>query len=221
MRQKCTIQEGPTCGQLDFKGAGNTRYQSEVTGKIISHAEKLRETHDRMHAKSVELISKSKYGSVDSGVLLLERSYYFILKFITYDQYTADGEDYPLAKAFEKIYSSTESLTLMFPRQIMLSQKRPRQEIRIDHLKEIGSQFEFPSDTYAYTTTTEQVYLFSKPVAIESFWLRIHQPPQAYKNQEYGTRFLILMNGDQIVSKTVVALWSDEWYLITPRRGEL
>ena len=81
---------------------------------------------------------------MDSGVLLLEKSYFFILKFFTYDQFTAEGEDYPLAKAFEKIYSSTEAITIMFPRQIMLSSQRPRQEIRLDHLKEVGSQFEFP-----------------------------------------------------------------------------
>ena len=65
------------------------------------------------------------------------------------------------------------------------------------------------------------MYLFSKPVSFESFWLRIHQPPQAYKNQEFDTRFLIVMNGEQIVSKTVVQLWSDEWYLVTPRRSEM
>ena len=47
LRQKCTLNEGPMCGQLDFKGAGNTRYQSEVTGKKIPHSEKLREVWER------------------------------------------------------------------------------------------------------------------------------------------------------------------------------
>ena len=83
--------------------------------------------------------------------MLLERQYIFILKFFTYDQYTKNGQDYPIAKAFEKIYSTTESLLVMFPNQIILSSKRPRIEKTIDHLQEIDTNYEFPSGTYAYT----------------------------------------------------------------------
>lgn len=130
-----------------------------------------------MVRKTTNLIEKAKYKAQDSGIQTLERSFWFILKFFTYDEYTANGMDYPIASAFEKIYSSTEAITIMFPNQVILSQRRPRIETRLDHLEEVGSMYEFPSDTYAYTTTTDQVYFFNKPVSIESFWLRLHQAP--------------------------------------------
>lgn len=109
----------------------------------------------------------------------------------------------------------------MFPNQVILSQVRPRKEVRIDHLEEIGSQYEFPSGTYAYTTETQQVYLFSKPVSIESFWLRLHQPPQAYKTEEYGSRLVSIYNGNTLVNSAVYQLWSDEWYLISPKSNDM
>lgn len=121
-----------------------------------------------------------------------------------------------IAPAFEKVYSTTESILIMFPKQVLLTQRRPKIEHRIDHLKEIGSQYEFPEGTYAYTTVDEQTYLFSKPVSIESFWLRLHQPGQAYKQEEVGTRYIKVYNGKKLVQHTIINLWSDEWYLLTP-----
>ena len=68
-----------------------------------------------MLRKTSNLLTKAKYQESDTGVLVLERSFWFILKFFTYDEYTASGVDYPIATAFEKIYSTTESITIMFP----------------------------------------------------------------------------------------------------------
>ena len=40
---------------------------------------------------------------------------------------------------------------MQFPNPVMLSQKRPPNEIRIDHVEEDKNQiFYMPSDTYAY-----------------------------------------------------------------------
>lgn len=45
---------------------------------------------------------------------VVERAYWFILKFFTYDNYTVE-HDYPIRKSFEKIYTTTDSLVIMFP----------------------------------------------------------------------------------------------------------
>lgn len=73
-----------------------------------------------MVRKTASLLEKSKYFKTDSGILLMERSYWFILKFFTYDEFTVN-EDYPIANAFEKIYSTTEAIVIMFPNQVLLS----------------------------------------------------------------------------------------------------
>jgi hypothetical protein len=58
---------------------------------------------------------KSKdQGRDEVGVLLLERSFWFIFKFFTYDKFTKT-EDYPLIKSFEKIYTTTESIIIAMP----------------------------------------------------------------------------------------------------------
>ena len=82
-------------------------------------------------------------------------------------------------------------------------------------MTEVKTNFEFPSNTYAYTTTTEQIYVFQKTVSIESFWLRLHQAPQAFKEDEFGTRYVKVYNDEKLVSSQIFNLWSDEWYLIT------
>jgi hypothetical protein len=128
----------------------------------------------QLMATTTSLLKKSKHWEPTADIVLQEKSFWFVLKFFTYDIYTSHGEDYIIAPAFEKIYSTTESILIMFPNQVLLSQRRPKTERRIDHLKEIGTQYEFPDGTFAYTTVDEQTYLFSKPVSIESFWLRLH-----------------------------------------------
>ena len=84
------------------------------------------------------------------GVLVVENASAFWLKFFMYDEVSAE-HDYPLAKSFSKQYTPSLTLMITLPYQVMMSTKRPPEEIRIDHLKEIDTHFGFPSDSYAYT----------------------------------------------------------------------
>ena len=72
-------------------------------------------------------------GAFVIGVHVLEQQYTFILKFFMYDEVSLQY-DYPIAKSFGKIYSPTVELIVSFPHQVMLSQKRPSHEVRIDHI---------------------------------------------------------------------------------------
>ena len=82
----------------------------------------------------------------------MQSQYTFILKFFMYDEVSKD-QDYPIARSFGKIYSPTVELVVSFPNQVMLSQKRPPHEVRIDHVSDMDDNlFYMPSDTYAYTT---------------------------------------------------------------------
>lgn len=58
--------------------------------------------------------------AADSGVQVVERAYWFILKFFSYDNVTNEY-DYPIRKSFEKVYTATENLLFMFPNQVFLS----------------------------------------------------------------------------------------------------
>ena len=73
-----------------------------------------------------------------------------------YDEVSKE-HDYPIAKSFGKIYSPTVELVVSFPRQVMLSQKRPPHEVRIDHIQEQEEVYYLPSDTYAYSTNDAYV----------------------------------------------------------------
>ena len=121
------------------------------------------------------------------GIQVLNSQYTFILKFFMYDEVSKEF-DYPIAKSFGKIYSPTVELVVSFPSQVMLSQKRPPHEVRIDHIKEEDAVFYLPSDTYAYTTQGPYMMQFDKEVQIESFWLRLHRSPKAYIERAEGTR---------------------------------
>jgi hypothetical protein len=48
----------------------------------------------------------------------------------------------------------------------------------------------------------------------------MHQPPQAFKEEEFCTRYVKVYNGERLVSHQVLNLWSDEWYLVTPGNHE-
>ena len=124
--------------------------------------------------------------------------------------------DYPIAKSFGKIYSPTVELVVSFPMQVMLSQKRPPHEVRIDHISEKDEMFYIPSDTYAYTTANPYIMQFDKDVSIESFWLRLHRSPKAYVERTEGTRLVQVYQNSQVVAETTFLLTSDEWVLIKP-----
>ena len=67
-----------------------------------------------MQKRSLELSTKSKHYHPETAIELLDKSFWFILKFFMYDEFTRDS-DYVIAPAFEKVYSSTESIIVMFP----------------------------------------------------------------------------------------------------------
>ncbi len=123
-----------------------------------------------------------------------------MLKYYTYDNLTKK-EDYPVEKAFEKIYSTTEDLLIMFPNQIILSQKPNLNEVSLSNIKEVGTQYEFPDGTYAYTTLDDQVYFFGKPVSIESFWLRLHRSNDAFRVSEVAYRTVRVFLGNILVAE--------------------
>ncbi len=103
--------------------------------------------------------------------------------------------------------------------QVMLSQKRPPKEVRIDHISEKETQYYIPSDTYAYTTQTPYVMNFDREVSIESFWLRLHRSPKAYIERSEGTRLVQVYHNSHLVAETTFMLTSDEWILIKPHSG--
>ena len=56
----------------------------------------------------------------DTAIELLDKAYYFILKFFMYDEYTV-VDDYVVSPSFAKVYSPAESIIVMFPNQVILS----------------------------------------------------------------------------------------------------
>lgn len=149
------------------------------------------------------------------GIQVLSSSYLFWLKFYMYDS-VSEVHDYPIAKSFSKIYTPTVELVITFPNQVMLSTKRPSGEVRIDQIQEVESEYGFPSDSYAYTSTAPYVMQMDKEVTFQSFWLRIHRSPVVYLDKSQGTRTVKVYNQGELVAETSFLLRSDEWYLIKP-----
>ena len=119
--------------------------------------------------------------------MLVNNQYQFTLKFFTYDK-VSDTYAYPITRSFTTVYSPTIQLVISFPYQVLLSQERPPEEIRIDHLDSSQLDYDFPEGTYAYTTQTPLVVHYDTSVYIKSFWLRLHRNPQVYMDRSYGTR---------------------------------
>ena len=65
------------------------------------------------------------------------------------------------------------------------------------------------------------VFLMDRPVILESFWLRLHQPPQAHIQEEMATRKVEFWLGDRLVAQNNIVLLSDEWYLIRSSGGTI
>ena len=88
---------------------------------MVNHSSKLGEVSQNLWEQTSSLLTKSGAPvAADAGVHMIERAYWFILKYFTYDNVTKEY-DYPVRKSFEKIYTATESLLVMFPKQIFLS----------------------------------------------------------------------------------------------------
>ena len=89
--------------------------------------------------------------------------------------------------------------------------------MRIDHLQaKGGTEYGFPTGTYAYTATTPFVMEFDKEVAIQSFWVRLHRSPVVYLEMAQGARTIRVYNDGELMAETSFLLRSDEWYLIKP-----
>ena len=150
------------------------------------------------------------------GVKVLHSHYSFWLKFYMYDAVSAE-HDYPIARSFGKIYTPTVELIVSFPNQVMLSQRRPPGEIRLDHYAATDQAgYDFPSETYAYTALTPYVMQFDKEVNFESFWIRLHRSPVVYLERAQGTRTVRVYKQGELAAETSFLLRSDEWYLIKP-----
>ena len=80
----------------------------------------------------------------------------FKLTFFMYDKVTqfTDQSDYVMEKDFKLFYrGQIETLQVFLGNSIFLSQKRPKHEVRIDHLEGKGQyDINLPQLTYAYTT---------------------------------------------------------------------
>lgn len=111
----------------------------------------------------------------------------------------------------------------MFPNQIWLSQKMAVDQVAISQALETDAHalYEFPRGTYAYTTSEPMVFLWDKPVSIESFWLRLHRAPNPFTQREMGFKTIRVYNGIVLVAESKVTLVSDEWFLIMPAQGEI
>ena len=145
------MHEGPFCGPMDKyyrhsksiystpieetkEEKENTKWNSNFFGgrKPDSYHNifvKSRERKFNELLKRVE-ISDDK-NRFEVGVQVLHSHYSFWLKFYMYDAVSAD-HDYPIARSFNKIYTPTIELIVSFPNQVLLSQKRPFGEVRVD-----------------------------------------------------------------------------------------
>jgi hypothetical protein len=145
--------------------------------------------------------------------MVANKSYQFNLKFFTYDEVSKEF-DYPMPKSFGKIYSPTVELVVSFPYQVMLSQKHREKEKRLDHYDTSTIDYDFPSDTYAYTTSTPFVIQFDHAVYIKSFWVRLHRNPQVFIDRSYGTRTVAVYHNGEKTAETTFVCYSEEWFLI-------
>jgi hypothetical protein len=117
---------GPFCGPL------GTRIQSKLLYTKLEGARQKPETNikpvffdQRLHYEETvgKIVAKEKAwkrksddaGVGDSGIFLVDKQYWFMLKFFTYDFVVQGDHDYPIEKAFQKVYSTTEDLLIMFP----------------------------------------------------------------------------------------------------------
>ena len=71
-------------------------------------------------------------GRFEIGVRVIASSYNFILTFFSYDKINID-HDYLITRSFSKVYSPTVELIVDFPEPVILSQKSPPGEIKIQY----------------------------------------------------------------------------------------
>ena len=64
------------------------------------------------------------------------------------------------------------------------------------------------------------MYLFSRPVSIESFWLRLHRSPETFRTSEVAYRIIKVYNGENLVTEQAIALISEEWFLLARKKNQ-
>ena len=138
----CLMTDGPYCFAFDKQyGHSNLLYTGELDdGLWVRDTSEFgnlwlasKKHSDNLMTQHLDL--SNDQDNYEIGLQVIQKQYTFILKFFMYDAVSKEF-DYPIAKSFSKIYSSTVELGVSFPRQVMLSQKRPAHEVRIDYIRE-------------------------------------------------------------------------------------
>lgn len=112
----------------------------------------------------------------EHGYATNERPHKFRLIFSTFDALT-EVSDHLFPNQYKRVFSPVSELFIYSPNQIILTQREARDERRIDNLTEVNTDYVFPTGTYCYSQAQNLVFKWSFPVAIESFWLRLHEQP--------------------------------------------
>lgn len=157
-------------------------------------------------------------------MLVIQDTMSFLLKFFSYDkQLEAVDVDYPLETGFTRVYTATTDITFSFPNQIMLSLQQPSPFRDLKHYQEdeLDHSTDFPTDTYAYTTTTPLIIKYDRPVSFEYLWIRAHRSPQAFMAKSKGYRWVRVYSEGIMVSESTFLVYSDEWLLLKPSYSSL
>jgi hypothetical protein len=116
----------------------------------------------------------------NSGIKLFR----FRLLFSTFDDVVASTDaDYLFPRWYQRTVTLTSEVLILTPNQLFLTQKPVENEVRLDHLTEVNTEYYFPKGTYAYTSEFEDMeFHFQQPIDIESFWVRLHSLPSQIQN---------------------------------------
>ena len=123
---KCKLKDGPLCSPLEkYHTHSSAIYESDAT-KPRNETAYTQVMTSRTFALETELKAQRKVshdeGRGEVGVLVLQDSYSFLLKFFSYDKAVEITDvDYPLEAGFTRVYTATVDITFRFPNQIMLT----------------------------------------------------------------------------------------------------
>jgi hypothetical protein len=76
----------------------------------------------------------------------------------------------------------------------------------------------FPTSTYCYSIE-ELVFYWDKPVAVESFWLRLHL--KTIHEPDIQQRSVRMYLDGTLVLQTAFYLSATEWFLVRPSNGRI
>ena len=167
---KCSLKDGPFCSPLEQYFTHSTAiYDTNLAPLKPKTYESIFKERDFKIATIVTQHKKDSHdeGRAEVGILVIEQTYSFLLKFFSYDKQIEDcGIDYTIEPGFTRVYTASTDITFRFPNQILLSQIRPDPEVRIDTLQQddLDHQVEFPSDTFAYSVFKPFKIEYDRPV---------------------------------------------------------